>query len=267
MKRLRQFDFLAPPTRPWAGYALLVLAGATLLCLGWLIWATRAPEALSPVPRLADSTAMRNPPPTPMAAQATLASKSVTAPAAAASAAAGMPLIGLPVEAAVPAPPASGAADTTVVAAVAQGAALQPITVNPAALREQYQLRQTRAIGGPLALPWAELLIVVQNQLRSGITVQRLEPETTNPVPPLLVRMTALASDEARMRAFIDALRSDARLHDVTLIQPVVEDTDSTNRRTAVPGVRFGLLLGWRGTGETARRAGSNTPPPPAARP
>ncbi|MEY4747869.1 MAG: hypothetical protein RIQ60_83 [Pseudomonadota bacterium] len=285
MKRLRQFDFLAPPTRPWAGYSLLMLAGAVLLCLGWLIWATRAPEALSPLPQEADVPLRGSLPqvgvvpaspqsvaalPASVAGDNLVLAGSPTFASAAGVAAvndgASAPLAGLAVEAALPAPPASGAANTTVTAAVAQGTALQATGIDPAALREQYQLRQTRSIGGPLALPWAELLIVVQNQLRSGITLQRLEPDTGSAAPPLQVRLTAVASDEARMLAFIEALKSDARLHDVKLSPTVAEDADSAARRGSSPGQRFALLMGWRGAGDVARRAG-NPPAVPTVRP
>jgi hypothetical protein len=282
MKRLRQLDFLAPPGRPWVGYLLLTLAGTTLLALAWLIWQNRAPDGLDVVarndarpPRLASGADPGVLSPSSDSARSRLGAPAASSPTASSPAAAGSSpaapasadLAATPSDTAASARPADPGASATPVVSAQAVAALQPANeayADAAALHEQFQLRQTRAIGGPLALPWVEVMQVLQSQLRSGIAILRIEPEATGSTPALLVRLTARASDDIRMRAFIDALNTDSRLHDVTLIAPVLDAVDgrpadvaSAIPRRASAGLQFSLVLGWQGVGAAARNRAS----------
>jgi Tfp pilus assembly protein PilN len=275
MKRLRPLDFLAPPARPWAGYILLSLAGATLVGLGWVFWMTRAPDGLEPLPRRSQtsdsSPGTRNSPPTTATANPPPAMTAPQNNPAASGAAAGLVTGGNTVAApAVAVEPAALSASSTespaasTAAASAQAvAALQPAAdayADATLMREQFQLRQTRALGGPKALPWADILAVLQVNLRAGVSLLGLGPDAVGATPAGRVRVTARASDDARMRAFVDALQVDSRLHDVILVSPVLAEPDGS-------GLRFSVVLGWRGNPDGPRASGPTSTRDTVARP
>jgi Tfp pilus assembly protein PilN len=142
-------------------------------------------------------------------------------------------------------------------------AALQPAAdtyADATLMREQFQLRQTRAIGGPQALPWADILAVLQLNLRAGVSLLGLGPDAVGATPAGRVRVTARAGDDARMRAYVDALQIDSRLHDVTLVSPVLAEPDGG-------ALRFSVVLGWRGNPDALRQAGSSATRDTVARP
>lgn len=245
MKPLREFDFLAPATRPWAGYLLLTLAGATLFSLAWILWQTRTVDgmdaSLRPASgRNAELTGRPGQPQTPLFVSRPAMS---VAPGATGMSASAPPSTGMAAASAATTPGATPAgaspasagstSDSTTLAAVAPIPAtvhsLLPAGPTPASdldqreaeRREAFQLRRTRAVGGPQALPWVELLQVIQSHQRPGITLLAMEPEVIGRPGPSRVRLNARASDEARLRTFVDALQADARMHEVSYASPL----------------------------------------------
>ncbi|MFM2066357.1 MAG: hypothetical protein RLZZ584_1266 [Pseudomonadota bacterium] len=269
MKRLRPLDFLAPPARPWAGYILLMMAGATLVGLAWVFWMTRAPDGVEPLPRRQSATESAPPaeppavalslPPAasglrPVVAAVDLVPPTAVGPASGAAqpqaAASAVPSAasdaGLPSAAASQAE-AGRATDAQAVPALP---AMSDAYADARYMREQFQLRQTRALGGPQALPWADILAVLQAHLHGGVGLVGLGPDGVVATPAGRVRMTARAADDARMRAYVDALQADSRLHDVTLVSPVLAEPDGS-------GLRFSIVLGWRGNPDAPRQGPS----------
>jgi hypothetical protein len=285
MKRLRPLDFLAPPARPWAGYILLLLAGATLVGLAWVFWMTRAPDGLDPLPRRAQtsdnvpgtrsSPNSATSPPAPPAPLAPGASSLPTAPAEQGNAAVASradtgtsagptaPTVQGGAAAALPAASAGGPAAPIAAASAQAVAALPPAAdayADATLMREQAQLRQTRALGGPQALPWADILAVLQGNLRAGVTLLGLGPDAVGTTPAGRMRVTARAGDEARMRDYVDALQVDSRLHDVILVSPVLAEPDGN-------GLRFSVVLGWRGNPDAPRQGSPSATRDTGARP
>jgi hypothetical protein len=196
MKRLHRLDFMAPASRPWAGYVLLLLAVLTTAGVFELLWRTRTATATVPEAGLAAAAARTGP----------LPALSATPPAAATFAG----RTGL-----------SGTADAAAALdADTSGTDTAPTAQSDAAAGvDRLQVGQTRSLAGAQALPWARLLATLQAHAGDRIELLRIEPAGRAERPPLstAVHVLAQARSNADIDAFMRALRAEVLLRDVSL--------------------------------------------------
>ncbi|MEY2685957.1 MAG: hypothetical protein RL375_155 [Pseudomonadota bacterium] len=221
MKRLHPLDFMAPPTRPWVGYIMLILAVASLIVVLGLLRDGRPRERAA----VAGSTQ-----PSDAGAPVTV---SAVPPAAAAFA------------------EVTGQSGRVPVVVAGQADA--------AAAAERLQVGQTRALAGPRALPWAKLLGTLQSHTGGRIELLRIEPHgniESTPRAPARIRLTAQAREAADIDAFVRALQAEPRLRDVAIMQSAARsrrgapgnDAPAKDRPTTpdTEGLVFALVAAWR---------------------
>jgi hypothetical protein len=226
MKRLHRLDFMAPPTRPWAGYTMLALAMVTLIAVLNLLWRSRS-----------DTPAVHSP------------ALELPRPASAVEISA------------VPQAAATFAKAASQVGAEPTGIAGQS---DAAAAAERLQLGQTRALAGSKALPWSRLLGAIQSHTSSRVELVRIEPHgniESTPRAPAKVRLTMQARADTDAQAFVQALQSEARLRDVALIEAPAKlrrgrtstDDNTRSRGSSADGtwVGFVLVAAWRDAPES----------------
>jgi hypothetical protein len=222
MKRLHRLDFMAPASRPWAGYVLLLLAVLTTGVVFELLWRTRT--AALPEAGVAGSAARIGP----------THALSATPPAAATFASSA----GL-----------NSAADAWPASQSDAGTAA-----------DRLQVGKTRSIAGTQALPWAYMLATLQVHASARVELLRIEPyggaQLQAPTAGS-VHVIAQGRSNADIDAFLRALRADARLRDVSIPEaPGPADQfleprpgDSATRRPGAADttwLRFAAVASWR---------------------